>query len=146
MVLGGLHHLAHALGVADVAGVDPQAGRARLGRLDGALVVEMDVGHDRHRAFRARSRAAPRVLSSSGVETRTISAPATAQRWICSIVAATSVVSVLVIVCTEIGASPPTSTLPTRICRDSRRSMLRQGRIGLCVIGQASQVQGHTPR
>ena len=33
-------------------------------------------------------------------------------------VAFTSVVSVLVMVCTEIGASPPTRTLPTRICRD----------------------------
>ena len=48
VVLGGLHHLAHALGAADVAGIDAQAGRARLGRLDGALVVEMDVGDDRH--------------------------------------------------------------------------------------------------
>ena len=48
MVLGGLDHLAHALGAADVAGIDAQAGGARLGRLDGALVVEMDVGDDRH--------------------------------------------------------------------------------------------------
>ncbi len=61
-----------------------------------------------------------------------MSAPATAQRCTCSMVAATSVVSVFVIVWTEIGASPPTSTLPTRICRDGRRSMLRQGRTGLC--------------
>ncbi|NJM85386.1 MAG: hypothetical protein HC839_04330 [Leptolyngbyaceae cyanobacterium RM2_2_21] len=39
------------------------------------------------------------------------------QRRIWSMVPATSVVSVLVIVCTEIGASPPTSTRPTRIWR-----------------------------
>ena len=44
-------------------------------------------------------------------------------------VAAASAVSVLVIDWTVIGASPPTGTLPTRIWRDLRRSMLRQGRI-----------------
>ena len=48
VVAGGLHHLAHAAGRADVAGIDAQAGRAGLGRLDGAFVVEVDVGHDRH--------------------------------------------------------------------------------------------------
>ena len=48
VVLGGLDDLAHALGAADIAGIDAQAGGARLGRLDGALVVEVDVGHDRH--------------------------------------------------------------------------------------------------
>ena len=55
------------------------------------------------------------VDSRSGVEIRTMSAPATAQRCTCSIVAATSVVSVLVMVWTEIGASPPTATFPTMI-------------------------------
>jgi hypothetical protein len=29
-------------------GVDPQAGGAGLGRFDPALVVEVDVGHERH--------------------------------------------------------------------------------------------------
>ena len=77
------------------------------------------------------------VDSTSGVDTRTISAPAIAARWICSNVAFTSWVSVLVMVCTAIGASPPTGTLPTWICRDTRRSMLRQGRMGLCVIKKA---------
>jgi hypothetical protein len=38
-------------------------------------------------------------------------------------VPATSVVSVLVIVCTVIGASPPTGTRPTWIFRDTRRVM-----------------------
>ena len=48
VVLGRLDHLAHPLGAADIAGIDAQAGGAGLGRLDGALVVEMDVGDDRH--------------------------------------------------------------------------------------------------
>jgi hypothetical protein len=62
-----------------------------------------------------------RVESSSGVETRTMSAPASAARCTWSIVPRTSVVSVLVMVCTVIGASPPTGTLPTMIRRDLRR-------------------------
>src|SRR4029079_17850170 len=44
-------------------------------------------------------------------------------------VASASSVGVLVIVCTLIGASPPTGTEPTMICRDLRRSMSRQGRM-----------------
>src|SRR5690606_1918956 len=56
-----------------------------------------------------------------GTETRTISAPTSSRRWICATVASTSQVSVLVMLCTEIGASPPTGTLPTQILRDWRR-------------------------
>src|SRR5205085_2277423 len=67
------------------------------------------------------------VLSASGQETRTMSAPASSQRRIWSIVAFTSGVGVLVMVCTVTGASPPTGTLPTMICRDLRRSMSLQG-------------------
>src|SRR3546814_9705387 len=37
-----LHHLAHPLARADVAGVDAQAGGPRLRRLDAAAVVEVD--------------------------------------------------------------------------------------------------------
>jgi hypothetical protein len=48
---------------------------------------------------------------------------------------------VLVIVCTVIGASPPTGTLPTMILRDFRRSMFRQGRIGLCVMSASARVR-----
>ena len=48
MILGRLHHFAHALGAADIAGIDAQAGRAVHRRLDGALVVKMDIGHDRN--------------------------------------------------------------------------------------------------
>ncbi len=65
------------------------------------------------------------VDSSSGQETRTMSQPAASTSWICLMVAAASAVSVLVMVWTEIGASPPTRTDPTRICRDLRRLMSR---------------------
>ena len=58
-----------------------------------------------------------------------MSAPASSQRRIWSIVAPASEVGVLVIVCTVIGASPPTGTLPTMICRLVRRWIVRQGRI-----------------
>ena len=46
-----------------------------------------------------------------------MSAPARSSAWICATVASTSWVSVLVIDCTVIGASPPTGTAPTWICR-----------------------------
>ena len=48
MILRRLHHVAHALGGSDIAGIDAQAGGTRLGRFDGALIVEMDIGHDGH--------------------------------------------------------------------------------------------------
>jgi len=54
-----------------------------------------------------------------------MSAPASSTRLICAMVAFASEVSVLVMVCTEIGASPPISTLPTRIFRDFRRWISR---------------------
>ncbi|MNC96016.1 hypothetical protein D3C83_132760 [compost metagenome] len=69
------------------------------------------------------------VASAVGHETRMMSAPASSQRRIWSIVAPASSVGVLVIVCTVIGASPPTGTLPTMICRLGRRWIVRQGRI-----------------
>jgi hypothetical protein len=55
--------------------------------------------------------------------------PQTVDAWSWAMVAAASLVSVLVMVCTEIGALPPTGTLPTMIWRDGRRAMSRQGRI-----------------
>jgi hypothetical protein len=58
-----------------------------------------------------------------------MSTPASSQRRIWSIVALASEVGVLVIVWTLIGASPPTGTLPIMICRDVRRSIVRQGRM-----------------
>ena len=69
------------------------------------------------------------VASSIGHETRIRSAPTSSQRRIWSIVASASSVGVLVIVCTVIGASPPTGTLPTMIWREGRRAIVRQGRI-----------------
>src|SRR6056297_238428 len=82
---------------------------------------------------------------SSGTETRTISAPASAAACTCATVAATSVVGVLVMVCTVIGAPPPTGTGPTMICRDWRRSILRHGRMGLCVMAGPAAVRcSHT--
>src|ERR1700761_1065340 len=68
------------------------------------------------------------VESSSGHETRTMSAPASSSWRIWPMVAEASAVSVLVIDWTVIGASPPTSTDPTRILRDGRRWIMRQGR------------------
>ena len=113
VVLGRLHHLAHPVGRADIAGIDAQAGRARLGRLDRALVVEMDVGHERDLDALRRWPCSAAVDSSSGQETRTMSAPASSSSRIWSMVAAASAVRVLVIDCTVIGASPPTGTVPT---------------------------------
>ena len=51
VVLGGLDHFPDASGRADITGVDAQTGGPRFGGLDGAFVVKMDVGDDRHRAF-----------------------------------------------------------------------------------------------
>ena len=68
------------------------------------------------------------VDSLSGQETRTMSAPASSSWRIWLIVALASEVTVLVIDCTVMGASPPTSTEPTRILRLLRRSIMRQGR------------------
>ena len=65
------------------------------------------------------------VEASSGQETRTMSTPASSARRICAIVASASAVSVLVMVCTVIGESPPTGTDPTMIRRDLRRTMSR---------------------
>src|SRR3954451_11715258 len=69
------------------------------------------------------------VLSAVGQETRMMSAPASSQRRIWSIVAFASDVGVLVIVWTVTGASPPTGTEPTMIWRDLRRTISRHGRM-----------------
>src|SRR3954468_3222805 len=71
------------------------------------------------------------VASAVGQETRMMSAPASSQRRIWSIVADASSVGVLVIVWTLTGASPPTGTELTMICRDLRRSISRQGRMDI---------------
>jgi len=51
IVPGGLDHLFDAGLVADIAGVDPQAGGPRFGGFDPAFVVKVDVGDDRHADF-----------------------------------------------------------------------------------------------
>jgi hypothetical protein len=53
MILGRLDNLGHPLGITDIAGVDAQARGPCLGGLNRAFIVEMDIGHDRHRAFAA---------------------------------------------------------------------------------------------
>src|SRR4051812_48482527 len=73
------------------------------------------------------------VESVSGQETRMMSTPTSSQRLIWSIVALASEVGVLVMVWTVTGASPPTGTLPTMICRDLRRTMSRQGLIDMII-------------
>ena len=50
-----------------------------------------------------------------------MSQPVAVSSAICCSVALMSAVSVVVIDCTEIGAPPPTATLPTLIWRDLRR-------------------------
>ena len=55
LALAALTTSRDALGRADVARVDAQAGGAGVGGLERALVVEMDVGDDRHAARRGRS-------------------------------------------------------------------------------------------
>src|SRR6185312_5972296 len=59
--------------------------------------------------------------SCDGTATRTMSQPVAVSSAICCSVAFTSAVSVVVIDCTDTGASPPTRTEPTLIWRDLRR-------------------------
>jgi len=76
---------------------------------------------------------------SVGTDTRTRSAPALAHALIWATVAATSSVSVLVIVWIAIGASPPMATRPTRICRDFRRTMVCWGFIAAASYGTVNR-------
>lgn len=66
--------------------------------------------------------------SWDGTATRTIWQPDAVSSAICCNVALTSAVTVVVIDCTETGASPPTGTLPTMIWRECRRSASGLGR------------------
>src|SRR4030088_3610118 len=61
------------------------------------------------------------AASRSGTAGRTISQPASFSSWICRSVALTSRVSVLVMVCTAMGAAPPMTTPPTLTGIDLRR-------------------------
>ena len=62
-----------------------------------------------------------------GQATRTMSQPDAVSSAICCSVALMSVVGVVVMDCTDTGASPPTSTLPTRIFRLCRRGATTGG-------------------
>src|SRR5258706_3515107 len=64
------------------------------------------------------------AASRTGTAQRTMSQPAASSDQISSSVACTSRVSVFVIDCTVSGASPPTLTLPTWICRLFRRVIM----------------------
>ncbi len=76
---------------------------------------------------------AGRASASSweGQATRTIWQPEAVSSAICWRVASTSAVRVVVMDCTETGASPPTATEPTWICRDGRRGASRAGTAGM---------------
>src|SRR5688572_2918867 len=71
-----------------------------------------------------------------GQATRTMSQPVAVSSAICCRVALMSVVGVVVIDCTDTGASPPTSTPPTLICRETRRTA--SGRAGTAGIPSAT--------
>src|SRR4051794_39588792 len=68
--------------------------------------------------------------SCDGQATRTMSQPAAVSSAICWSVVLTSDVRVVVIDCTDTGASPPTSTLPTLIWRVLRRGARTGGGSG----------------
>ena len=69
--------------------------------------------------------------SCDGTATRTISQPDAVSSAICCSVALMFVVGVVHIDWTLTGASPPTSTLPTLICRDLRRGARVSGTLGI---------------
>ena len=118
----------------DVAGVHADRGAAGVDRREDVLRLEVDVGDHRDLRLLARSSAARRRRPGSGTATRTIWQPDAVSSAICCSVASMSDVGVVVIDCTETGASPPTSTPPTLICRDLRRSasLGRDGRHAEC--------------
>src|SRR3954453_22628493 len=66
-----------------------------------------------------------------GTATRTMSQPEAVSSAICCRVPLMFVVAVVVIDWTLTGASPPTRTLPTRICRDLRRGARTSGTFGI---------------
>src|ERR687886_231140 len=79
-----------------------------------------------------------------GQATRTMSQPAAVSSAICWRVALTSAVRVVVIDCTLIGASPPTRTFPTLICRVVRRGARTGG--GMAGSPRATVTSSSIPR
>ena len=105
-----LHHCPHAVLAPDVTGINAQTIDAKLGHTQRDLVVEMNVGHERYADLLFDFPKAS-AASMDGTDTRTMSAPASTRRPICATVAAnTSVVSVLVMLWTLMGAPSPMGT------------------------------------
>src|SRR4051794_41038529 len=77
--------------------------------------------------------------SWDGTATRTIWQPAAVSCAICWSVAFTSAVRVVVIDCTDTGASPPTGTVPTMIWRDFPR--MARGVVGTAGMPSAMAVK-----
>ena len=51
VVACSLDHFFHAVGITNVARVDPQTRRTSFGRLNPTFIMKVNVGHDWHRAF-----------------------------------------------------------------------------------------------
>ena len=138
----------------DVARVDADGGAAGVDRGEHVLRLEVDVGD--HRDLRLPGDRRQRVgVVLARHATRTISQPVAVSSAICCSVALMSVVGVVVIDCTETGASPPTSTLPTWIWRvwsprgQDRRGQCRHaegdGHVLDCpILGQPERRDGLT--
>ena len=76
VILGGLTTSRTRSVGTDIARIDAQAGRTGFGGFDAALVMEMDVGDDGNTSTPLTISFSAAVDSSSGHDTRTISAPA----------------------------------------------------------------------
>ena len=107
-LLGDLRDL---VGPADVAGVEANAVSAGVDRLQRQRVVEVNIGDHRNRRLRRRSSSAPRRPPRAARRREPGRSPPRRPRGSGCMVAATFAVSVLVIVCTAIGA-PPRSARP----------------------------------
>ena len=92
----------------DVAGVHPHRRTAGVDRGEDVLGLEVDVGDHRDLRLLRDRRQRLGVVLATGTATRTMSQPAAVSSAICCSVALTSAVSVVVIDCTDTGASPPT--------------------------------------
>ena len=114
-LLGRVGHLFDVLGIAHVAGVQPQPVHAGLDRHQCQAHGEVDVGDDRHAALARRWSGSASASPSWGTATRTMSAPCVASSCTWISVASTSSVFVAVIDWIDMGAPPPTATFPTLI-------------------------------
>ena len=56
MITRRAHHITHPIRRANIARVDPQTRRPCLSRFNGTLIMEMNIGDDRHRRLRGNLR------------------------------------------------------------------------------------------